>query len=250
VQEATIEALSRSKGMLANTASRVEVRVAARAQSHWQGTPPELTVEDAALLLALPLRLVVEDRFSDRHFLTCVAPEPRRKALRRAFEKGWFRTEHGGGLGNMGKYIDSLEEEPAEKLRTWLLFDRDVANSAQPSEEPSKESKALKQKCEDAQLPHHRLGRRSIENYLPPRALYAWSGLVRGHPSTQRSRLVQQFEAMPAEQRHVLDMKERFGERIAELFREEAFNIDPMWLTQDGQRPEIDAIMQGIFERM
>ncbi|MCY1073159.1 hypothetical protein [Archangium lansingense] len=246
VRDAVIAAFDRSRRALSNSASLVDVRVADRKQSHWESSPPLLTPEDAALLLALPLWLVFENRLTDKHFLLCVASEPRRTALKNALLKGWLRAEHGGGLGDMGRYIAGLREDPAERLRTWVMFDSDAASPGQPSSQ----SEALKMKCVGASVPHHQLQRRSIENYLPARALWHWAGSFRGFASTDRQRLVRQFEAMSPEQRYHLDMKETFDEHIAELFQEEAFRIDPEWLRQDDQGPEVDNLLQGLFGRM
>jgi len=246
VRDVVIEALDRSVRAFPHAPSRVEVLVEAREQSHWQGAPPRLTPEDAALLLALPLHLVLEDRIADKHFLLCVLPEPRRTELRKALARGWCRAENGGGLGNMRRYVESLKDEHAEQLRTWFIFDSDAVVKGAPS----KNSGLLKQDCEAQSLPHHQLQRRSIENYLPPDALWWWTSFYRSNETTRRQRLVQEFEAMSPEERHHLDMKERFDSDIAELFQEQKFKIDPAWLDRDGQRPELDSIMQGLFERM
>ncbi|WP_309895312.1 hypothetical protein [Archangium sp.] len=46
-------------------------------------------------------------------------------------------------------------------------------------------------------------------------------------------------------------MKEQLeNDHLAELFREEWFNIEPVWLQNDGQGPELEAIAQVLFERM
>jgi hypothetical protein len=246
IQEMSMEALARSLSASSSASTRVEVRVEARDQSHWEGRLPLLTAEDAALLLGMPLHLVLEDRLTDKYFLLCVLPEPRRTELRRALARGWCRVEHGGGVDNMRRYVESLKREHAERLRTWLMFDSDAPVQGVPSQK----SKLLQTDCEEQSLPHHQLQRRSIENYLPPEALWWWTSRYRSHETTRRQRLVQEFEAMPATQRQHLDMKERFGSDIAELFEEKEFRIDPRWLDKDGQSPELDSIMRGIFERM
>jgi hypothetical protein len=246
VGDLVIEALDRSRKAYGNVSTVMEVRVENRQQSQWTSTPPLLAPDDAALLMALPLHLVLEDRLSDKYFLLCVLPRPKRAELQRALAQGWCRAENGGGLGNMRRYIESLKDEPAERLRTWFLFDRDTEASG----DPSRQSLLLKTDCERHSLPHHQLSRRSIENYLPPIALDWWSGRFRRNEYAERRDLVQGFKAMTPEQRHHCDMKERFGSHIAELFREEHFDINPSWLDNDHQRPELDLIMKALFERM
>lgn len=147
----------------------------------------------------------------------------------------------------MKNYVESLRNEPAEQMRAWVLFDSDAQQPAQPS----RDSENLRTACINASLSHHQLQRRSIENYLPPEALWGWAGQRRGEAGTRFRRQVETFLALqPKERRHHADMKETFENDIAKLFREEQFSIDALWLQNDGQRPELDAIAQGIFERI
>lgn len=245
VRDFVTQALNRGLRAYPSATTVVKVRVADRKQSHWEGKPPSLSLDDAALLMALPLHLVLEDRLSDKHFLLCVLPRPKREELQRAFAKGWCRAENGGGLGNMRRYIKSLTDEPAERLRTWFLFDRDT----EPSGEPSRDSQLVKADCENHSLPHHQLLRRSIENYLPPQALDRWAADKARGAYEKRRQLVQEFKAMAPEKRHHLKLKDHFHkDDIADLFRDE--NIDPAWLDRDQQRAELDDIMSKLFERM
>jgi hypothetical protein len=246
VRDAAEEALLRSLNAYQSATTQAQFRVTHRTQSHWKGAPPELTPEDAAHVLTLPLLLVLEDRQADKHFLRCVLPRPRREELRNALDRGWVRAEHGGGLGNMKNYVKSLEGEQAEQMRVFVLFDSDAQQPARPS----RDSEELRKACAEAALPHHQLQRRSIENYLPPPALWHWAGQRRGEAATKLHRKVQAFEAQPPEERHHADMKALFEPDIARLFREERFTIDPVWLQNDGQRAELDVIAQSLFERM
>jgi len=246
VRDFVTAALNRGLTAYSNATTVVKVRVADRKQSHWEGNPPSLAPDDAALLMALPLYLVLEDRLSDKHFLLCVLPRPKRAELQHAFARGWCRAENGGGLGNMRRYIESLRDEPAERLRTWFLFDRDTEASG----EPSRQSQLVKADCENHSLPHHQLSRRSIENYLPPEALDWWAADKRREAYEERRQLVQKFKIIAPEKRHHLNMKEHFRGDIADLFREEDFNIDPAWLDRDQQRTEINDVMKKLFERM
>lgn len=247
VRDFVTAALDRGLRAYSNATTVVKVRVADRKQSHWEGQPPSLSLDDAAFLMALPLHVVLEDRLSDKHFLLCVLPRPKKEELQRAFARGWCRAEHGGGLGSMRRYIKSVAHEPAERLRTWLLFDRDTEVSG----EPSLQSRLVKTDCEKHSLPHHQLSRRSIENYLPPQAFDWWAADKRGEAYEKRRQLVHEFKAMGPEKRHHLNLKDHFHkDDIADLFREEDFPIDPAWLNSDHQRTELDDIMKALFERM
>jgi hypothetical protein len=251
VIEAVNNSLNRSFTEIQKTSTTVMVRVGAKPQSYWENNPPLLTPVDAAMLMEMPLHLVLEDRLTDKHFLLCVLPRPTRDDLLKYCKKGWFRVENGGGLGNMCRYVEFLKEEQTERLRTWVLFDRDT----DPSGAPSGQSQVLKDACEAISLPHHQLWRRSIENYLPPAALYICEQRFHGKTRQEWTRLVDQFNQLPLAQRNHLNMKKHFNHGdIAKLFLEEKFEIKREWLEKDGQKNELEkellALTQTLFERM
>ncbi len=63
------------------------------------------------------------------------------------------------------------------RLRSWVMFDRD-AHPDDPAQ-PSATSETLRDLCalmtRPRAFPGHQLGRRTIENYLPPEALSTWA---------------------------------------------------------------------------
>ncbi|OJH40157.1 hypothetical protein [Cystobacter ferrugineus] len=247
VREAVWEALDRGLKTYPNSTSRLEVHVSHREHSDWHKDNPQLSVQDAALLLATPLRLVLEDRLSDKHFLLCIAPAAQREFLQKALARGWCHIEHGGGLENMKKYLASIQDSSVEGLRSWFMFDRDT----QPSGEPSDSAKSLQTKCENRLMPHHPLERRSIENYLPPQALHKWVNHAPG--PTQRKDRQKKVEHVlsikPTDRQHV-SMKDEVSSSIADLFLEKDFPLEHHWFVEDGQKAEIDKIMRKLFERM
>ncbi len=247
VCEAVWEALDRGLKAYPGSASRVEVHVSHREHSDWDKKHPLLSLQDAALLLATPLRLVLEDWSSDKHFLFCIAPPTQREFLRKALGRGWCQVEHGGGLENMTKYLASIQDSSVEGLRSWFMFDRDT----QPSGKPSGKSNDLQKDCEKRFMPHHQLKRRSIENYLPPQALRKWVDFAPGpNQRKERQTKVERVLSIAPADRHHVSMKDEVGSRIADLFLEKDFTLAHHWFVEDGQKAEIDEIMRKLLERM
>ena len=147
----------------------------------------------------------------------------------------------------MTKYLASIQDSSVEGLRSLFMFDRDT----QPSGEPSDSSKNLREKCEARLMPHHQLKRRSIENYLPAQALHKWVNHAPG-PSQRQTRYkkVEQVLSIALEDRWHMSMKEEVGSNIADLFLEKDFPLEHHWFVEDGQKAEINEIMQKLLERM
>ncbi|HSN99112.1 MAG TPA: hypothetical protein VLS89_12545, partial [Candidatus Nanopelagicales bacterium] len=62
----------------------------------WDGSPPVLDVKTALRLLRTPLRLLVENRFSDGAFVRKVLGPANRQVLDQAIGHGWVEIEQGG----------------------------------------------------------------------------------------------------------------------------------------------------------
>jgi hypothetical protein len=251
--------------------STVYLRIGEASQSDWSSVPPRMPMEPALGLLRKPLRLLVENRQNDGAFLRRVIPEPWRRKLLRSMDNGWVEIAHGGGSDMRSQISASTQEEA---LRLWALFDSDAREPGRPS--PASEE--LRGVCLEKQVPHHRLQRRAIENYLPVKALEAWVHISRGSMRTSRRKAVAAFASMPAAHRHHYNMKggferdrrdpsagipELYGELaehkdlqsgfatdIAVLFQERDFRIREEWLAKDGNQQEALHMVQSIFRHL
>ena len=240
-------------------------------QADWSSVPLRLSMELALRLLRKPLRLLVENRQNDGAFLRRVVPEPWRRKLLQSIANGWVEIGHGGG-SDMRSQISASTYEAT--LRLWALFDSDAREPGRPS--PASEE--LRKTCLEKRVPHHRLKRRAIENYLPVKALEAWTYLGKGNLRTMRRRAVAAFAGMSEAHRHHYNMKGGFesdrrdpstggsefygelahhrdlqggfGHEIAALFQRQDFQIREEWLANDGQQQETLEIVQAIFRHL
>jgi len=178
-------------------AGQVTIRATASSTDWARG---HVAVPSALDLLEEPLRILLEHHSNDLAFLRRLAPAPHRRQLDRALERGWAVAEHGGGLGTMKIRVEELLTSPAdderarrERLRTWVLFDRDAADTDRRA--PSPYSERLRERLEETvdddpwPIGYQRLEQRSIENYLPEAALRSWQR-TRGRERTRRRQAV------------------------------------------------------------
>ena len=208
--EVGVEDLDESK-------SKDEIDVIDAKASNWGSSPPKLTVEDARRLLDRSLHLLIENARNDRKFLEAMCKrllgteywEPIQKAV----DEKWLHYEHGGGIGSMKNAVEQLANDHISKMRTWVMFDSDAPRP----DEPSAQSQALSDVCEEHSIEHHQLRRRTIENYLPQRALEASAELLRGTAKSARRRAAWAFAEMSRAQQHHFRMKKGFAAEINDL---------------------------------
>ncbi len=224
--------------------SRIEIRIVREEGAIWSDACPRLALEDALVLLAEKFQIVLEDDTGDRDFLFCMSNKQQRDFILEYERSMCLEIIPGGGFGGMIKKA-RIDRDRRESTygRRWYLFDSDALRPM----EPSGDSEKLKQEC-GKHIPHHRLRRRAIENYLPLETLRRWAyskpPRTRGDRAARYRALLRLSDA----QRHHYNMKtgfkkERdknaeieiygdipveardklrkgFGERIARLFRE------------------------------
>ncbi|NVB42821.1 hypothetical protein G6O69_33685 [Pseudenhygromyxa sp. WMMC2535] len=213
-----------------------QIEVVAASESKWSRA--QLTLDDAISLLMAPLRLLVENGRSDVAFLERLVPAAYREQLDGALRSGALEIEHGGGLGEMKKILETrLDHREQDKprrlrrLRTWVMFDRD-ADLNNPAE-PSVTSSAVVALCERDHnergdpwpLPWLQLGRRTIESYLPEETLELWVARARGNETKRRRETLEALKALRSTHPRVawqLDMKKGLqanvsGEHRAQL---------------------------------
>ena len=174
-----------------NLAGSLEIRVGRRTASDWKAL--ELTLSDAVDLLLEPVHLVLENARTDLAFVSHLAGTTNGASLRRLLDVPGCIQLHGGGSGEVKKWLEALLRElprPAawrRMLRAWVLFDNDAGNL--DAREPSSGASKLMGLCEDIISQHGRglswiwLCRREIESYIPDsglreEALAAHNGFV------------------------------------------------------------------------
>lgn len=137
--------------------------------------------------------------------MRALASERQRELLDAADRQGRLARRHGGGLGHLRQVVEDWITAPdasqagRERRRSWVLFDRDVhprdlsrphANSQQVQELLDNQDAS-----DDTRVIGHQLGRRSIENHLPNRALRVW---VRRGSGVDRKRRQEALDALVA----------------------------------------------------
>lgn len=173
-------------------------------QSSWDSEPPRLTLSDTRRLLRRTFEIYVEDGTNDRAFLLAMMKTEERDLIEQLEQEERLQFVHGGG-SRLKTEVGRRAELPGARLQTWVLTDSDAMRPGAPS----RGSQDVVDVCTAARIPHHRLGRRYIESYLPPAALERWGA---ARPSRRRTNLpiARAFGRMSGPQRHHFNMKEGF----------------------------------------
>lgn len=130
---------------------RTELRLDGGAQDHWDSAPPVLSVRTAWAYLHLPLRVIVENVRSDGAFVAAMLHGDDGEFLRAAMADGRLAFAHGGGLGDVRRFVEALVDDPGARMRAVVLFDHDGFIPAKRSGPSS----ALKAFCEEHAIDHH-----------------------------------------------------------------------------------------------
>ncbi len=252
--------------------SELTIRITATQAPDWKCEPPRIPIEPALKILSSRLRLMVENATNDGAFIRAMAPEPWRKRLQEALDRGWAEFDNGGGLSVMLSRVEELARTDEGPLRTWVMFDSDAREPGCPSSD----SEDLRHACRRARVAHHQLSRRASENYLPLKAISAWVCLFRRAERTKRRQSLEAFSKMTPEQRHHYNMRggfrrdrktqipeffgafsgnkhlqDGFGDSIRDLFRQDDLRIRDDWLVKDRQLlEETTSMLQAIMRRM
>lgn len=268
-----LQTISLSYLFEAHEPARRKVRISARSTSDWTGNVPDLSLNDARNLLRLPFRAILEDWRSDKAFLVAVASPEMAKALAELEKSGGLVFENGGGITNQTQRLAALAARGPEELsRLWAIFDSDALSPGRPSDQ----SEAARRVCSDNGIPHHRLGRRSIESYVPRESLRGW---VFSSPKgiSGRRRVFDAFVTLSDDQRHHFNLKHGFqgdsrrldlanvgtlydglpaqissaldngfGTRISDIF--EHGGIDESSLRREGSWTELEAMVRSLVE--
>jgi hypothetical protein len=185
----------------------VEVWIEPEATPYWPvaGTPKKVRLppDDGVLdFLAQPLRILVENDRSDFGFLRRAAPHAWKRRAAELFASSRVEAENGGGNANMRcKVEEQLLPDARRRLRTWALLDSDSPHPELVADEAKLVEKALRQ----ADVLHHRLQRRAIENYVPIPDLDQWA--AEKDAGLTRKAWLNEFRRLEAPQRHHIKLK-------------------------------------------
>lgn len=180
--------------------SATSILVTTAEQSSWGGDPPCLSLADARRVLRRPFEVYVEDGTNDRALMTT----EERELIERLEKDERLKFVHGGGSRLETEVVRRAALHGA-RLQTWVLTDSDAMRPGAPS----RASQAIVDACTAARIPHHRLGRRYIESYLPPAALERWAA-ARPSRRTTNLPIARAFARMSGPQRHHYNMKGGF----------------------------------------
>jgi len=205
--------------------------VASAEPSDWTTTPPRIGPGDLVALLAAPLTILVENELNDGAFLKAVGFGFERDEFLRGLKSGRIRFDHAGG-SEMRNIIVTRGPDRLRAHRMWAVFDSDALVPDQPSSEAQRKVDA----CVTAEIRHHMLLRRSIENYLPPEELDQATVLNHRDPTNRRN--VGAFRRLRPNQRAHYNLKGGFD---ADRVRLRPGSPDAR------HRPSVDELFSGMM---
>ncbi len=148
-------------------------------------------------LLEIPLKVVLENRYSDGAFLRFMVSGRFSNLFNKAVKNHWLELEQGGGVEEIVKRIRHLSRDHIESSRVLPVFDSD-------SIFPQDSSSVVKELCEmciEEEITFHRLRRRAIENYFPKEAVRQWAWNCSESKQERRVPLFEVFLEMTDTQR-------------------------------------------------
>lgn len=140
----------------------------------------QLPPEEALLLLARPLRVLLENGRNDRGFLLAFADEAMRTRLEQAESLGWLVFETAGGIGELKVRLEDQKNVPElQHLRTIYLCDSDARQPRQLSSDAREIDGELGKLIARFKARSGFFGkvltRRAAENYAPPGMVLTWA---------------------------------------------------------------------------
>lgn len=178
----------------------------------WTVSPPRANLSTAIHVVDAPFHILLENGRYDSAFLFAMATPAQRDLIVRLVEQHRIILDGSGGIGELRKRVeDQISAYPYRSVRFWALFDSDAAVPGSLSTEATLTQRA----CSAANIPHHVLARRAIENYLPKGALYDWANDNRRDAKERRAR-VDAFYRLSSIQRAHFHLKAGFTDLSAE----------------------------------
>lgn len=171
-------------------------------RTDWSSATPISNLQDAIDMIDVPFLILLENGRNDSNFLLAMCSKEQRSLINRLVETRRVMFHGGGGIGELRKIIqEQIAIIPFKKVRHWAMFDSDAAVPGVISSE----AQLTKAACILADIGHHVLERRAIENYLPKGALYDWASGGRG--AAGRREFVNAFYELDGSQRSHFHMK-------------------------------------------
>ena len=171
IYQRAIEFSARASSTLSSDVATV--LVVGQGGNVWDVKVSRLTLDDAISILNEPLGILLENANNDWCFLYGVMKESERAVVARAIESRWAETVHGGG-SDLIQRVSDRSKNPAQRLRTFVLFDSDRRhpNELQPGWAPKQPEACQGYQNENAVIQanvggYWRLRRRYIESYMP-----------------------------------------------------------------------------------
>lgn len=141
------------------------------------------TVRFAEKLAHTPLVILVEDREADGVLLDILVEELGWPELQALWERGWEVTPNAieidtaGGIGAIPQRIERAARDADREnrpLRYFVLFDSDARWPGDDNRmRVAQPMAAVRQACDEHNVPHHRWRKRCAENYIPAQVFEA-----------------------------------------------------------------------------
>ncbi|TWA60422.1 hypothetical protein FBZ82_12178 [Azospirillum brasilense] len=196
----------------------------------------ELDPDKASRCLSKPLKIIVENKFTDGAFLDCIlhflAPEKLRKLHIEDCVPDLFEVEGAGGLGEVPKHVHYRAAAAVQEglpIRIVVFTDSDSRYAGHQDGQVA----AVESACREHGVPYRILKKRSIENYIPDDALSAWAA-----KNASRQHIVSALIGLPDEIRDYFPIKK--GLPSASSSQDEAAFYAPL------QEPDRSTLRNGL----
>jgi hypothetical protein len=239
-------------------------------EPQWLQTEPLLPLDIALKFLSQHFIIFVENRRNDSAFLKTTATGCQKDKLAKFLENDWIKFETGGGKGEILKYVQEISEQPEKSLRHFVLFDSDAKRPKLIDKKSQKVVEACSQSVWYHMLRRReienylplaalwewtKVHKKQKTRTLRRKQVEAFKklSLKQRHHFDMKKGFQGDFKIKGSEQETEKEKEHRlvgdfynnvtadiriilahgFGEEIAELFKEEQFQIQEAWLHND-----------------
>ncbi|QJD92218.1 hypothetical protein HH213_20240 [Duganella dendranthematis] len=159
--------------------------------------------------------IYVENGRADKRFLFSMLGLEIKKDMERLIRSGALTFENCGGITEL---TEKLRDDAANRnllnLRAFACFDSDAIAPDTPSKQAEKATKV----CEHFEIPHYRLQRRAIENYIPIPAIELYVAEGNEDLTIARKKILRAFSRLTQPQQEHFHMKSGLSVQHGEVF--------------------------------